>query len=174
MVNSRMSGAAGFLEWCVVAAGAVVAGIVDLAYAVLFVRPAGMPAIVVPQSIASGVLGMAAFRGGGGSAALGLALHFAILLVAAAIYFVAARRLRALLIRPLSSGLLYGLAIYLFMHEVVLPLSRAPHFKSAPLAMVADLLVHAVLIGPVIALSAYRAATRRSSPVPLSGRRGMP
>ncbi len=163
-MTSNASGAAGFLDWCVVAAGAAVAGIVDLVYAVMFVRPAGMPAIIVPQSIASGVLGMAAFRGGGTSAALGIALHFAILLVAAAIYFRAGRRLTALVARPLSSGLLYGLAFYLFMHGVVLPLSRAPHFKSAPLTMAADLLVHVILIGPIIALAAYRAWARQRAP----------
>lgn len=174
MVNNRMSGAAGFLEWCVLAAGAATAGLVDLVYAVLFARPAGMPAAVVPQSIASGVLGMAAFRGGSASVALGIALHFAILLVAATIYFLAGRRLRGLVVRPLPWGLLYGLSIYLFMHAVVLPLSRAPHFKSTPLAMVGDLLVHVVMIGPIIALAAHRASAGWRSLVSPSGRTTIP
>ena len=45
------------------------------------------------QSIASGLLGKAAYEGGSATAPLGLALHFFIAFVMALVYVLAARRL---------------------------------------------------------------------------------
>ena len=52
-------------------------------------------------------------------------MHFLIALVAAAVYYAASRKLGVLLGRPVVSGLLYGVAVYVFMNFnfVVLPLS---------------------------------------------------
>ena len=134
-----------------IALGSIAAGVVDLAYAVVFNSRTGTPAIVIPQSIASGLIGMRAFREGMPSAVLGLVLHFGILFMAAAIYFLASRKMRPLAARPMSSGASYGLAIYLFMHAIVLPLSAAPKFNVTPLSVASDLVVHIVLIGPIVA-----------------------
>ncbi|OOG50930.1 hypothetical protein [Rhodanobacter sp. C01] len=144
-----------------IGAGSIAAGIIDLAYAIVFNSRAGVPAIVIPQSIASGLLGINAFRDGWASAALGVMLHFGILFVAAGSYFLASRKLEALVMRPKTYGALFGLAIYLFMHAIVLPLSAAPKFKVTPASVVGDLIVHIALIGPIIALAVQRFYVRR-------------
>lgn len=147
--------------WLLIAAGSIVAGMVDFIYAIASNAHAGIPAIVIPQAVASGVLGLPAFREGAASATLGVALHFSILFVAAALYFLASRKLRVMATRPLLAGPLYGLAIYLFMHLIVLPLSLAPSFEATPVSITRDLLVHVLLIGPLLAYAAHRALKRR-------------
>jgi uncharacterized membrane protein YagU involved in acid resistance len=141
--------------------GSIVAGVVDLAYAIAFNGRAGVAAIAIPQSVASGLLGINAFRDGLASAVLGLVLHFAILFVAAGGYFVASRKLRVLTMWPKTCGALFGLDIYLFMHVIVLPLSAAPKFKVTPVSMATDLAVHIVLIGPIIVWAIHRFDVRR-------------
>ncbi len=65
--------------------GGVLAGALDITYAIVFnyVR-SGVPPVRILQSVASGLLGRAAYSGGAGTAGLGLALHFFIALTAAA------------------------------------------------------------------------------------------
>ena len=136
--------------------GGLLAGAFDLIYAITFYGAQGTKPIRIPQSIASGLLGMAAFKGGWNTALLGVALHFIIALVAAAIYYVFSCKVSALVRKPLIFGMLYGVAIYFFMRLVVLPLSAAPHFKSTPISIATDFAVHMFLIGPSIALSLAR------------------
>ena len=80
--------------------------------------------------IASGLLGSKAFpaAGGGGAAifTLGLALHFFIALSAAAIYCLSSRRLTFLKNNFIVCGIFFGIAVYLVMNLVVLPLSAIP------------------------------------------------
>jgi uncharacterized membrane protein YagU involved in acid resistance len=146
--------------------GSLAAGVIDLVYAIAFNSRAGVPAVVIPQSVASGLLGVDAFRGGWVSAAFGVALHFGILFVAAGSYFLASRKVRVLTTRPKTCGALFGLAIYLFMHAIVLPLSAAPKFKGTSASVVSDLIVHIVLIGPIVALAVQRFYVRRLPSTP--------
>jgi hypothetical protein len=77
------------------------------------------------QFVASGLLGPQAFQGGTATAALGLGLHFFIAFTLVIIFYAARRSIGILRQRPISSGLLYGLAVYAVMNLVVLPLSAA-------------------------------------------------
>src|SRR5262245_54497971 len=78
--------------------GGLIAGVCDLTYAIAFhVLVNGAKPIRIPQSIASGLLGMASYKLGWLSAALGVALHFFIAFAAAAIYYLASRKLKILL-----------------------------------------------------------------------------
>jgi len=107
------------------------------------------------RGIASGVLGARAATGGTATWLLGLALHFFIAVSAAAIYYLASRRLTFLRDHFLICGLFYGIAIYLVMNLIVLPLSAVP-FAVGPFsvrAMRQGLLVHMILIGLPIAAS---------------------
>ena len=63
--------------------------------------------------------------------------------------------------RPVVCGLLYGVAVYLFMSFVVLPLS-AVYFKPAytPPAVALGLAAHMFCVGLPIALAAPRSSTR--------------
>jgi uncharacterized membrane protein YagU involved in acid resistance len=139
--------------------GGLVAGAFDITYATVFSYfRSGVPPMRILQSVASGLLGSAAFEGGVPTAALGLALHFGIALVATAIYVFASRYLPVLVRRPVLSGSAYGVAIYAFMNLVVLPLSRFPRKLSFPLpVLITGLLVHMFLIGVPIAFAARRA-----------------
>jgi uncharacterized membrane protein YagU involved in acid resistance len=108
------------------------------------------------QSVASGLLGAAAFTGGAPTAVLGLFLHFFIALVAAAVYYIFSLRLTFLVRHPVPSGASYGVAVYLFMTYVVLPLSavaKRPFDLGAALIMVG---IHIVCVGLPIALVVWR------------------
>jgi hypothetical protein len=60
--------------------------------------------------------------------------------------------------RPVVSGIVYGLGIYLAMNFVVIPLSRiGPRPLPAAIVTITGLLVHMFLIGTPIALAARRA-----------------
>ena len=103
----------------------LVAGTLDiLAACIVSWLRAGVTPIRVLQSIAAGVYGSASFGGGTKTAVLGLILHFIIATTAAAVYYVASRRLNFLIDQPIIAGLLYGVVVYLFMNFVVLPLSN--------------------------------------------------
>jgi hypothetical protein len=112
------------LGWVI--AGGLVAGALDIVYACSYWAIArDVPAERILQSVASGVLGKASYDGGGATALLGLALHFFITLAMSWIYFVAAGRLPALARRPLALGAAYGVALWIAMNYVVVPLSNA-------------------------------------------------
>lgn len=141
--------------------GGLLAGALDLTYACLhsgLVR--GSSPGRVFQFIASGVLGIETARAGGWqSAALGVALHFAMATLMAAAYVLAARRVPALVRQPWLSGALYGLGLYLVMNHLVVPLSNAP-YNGPPAGqfLVGALFAHVVLVGATIALVARRYA----------------
>ena len=71
----------------------VVGGGIDLIYALLFYGARGVPPARIPQSIASGLLGPASFKGGLATIVLGIALQFFIGICIAAVYYLASRRL---------------------------------------------------------------------------------
>ncbi len=137
--------------WLYIAAvllGGLAAGVGDtlLAVGMYRVNPA-----VIYRSVASGLVGReAAVRGGLPMAALGMLLHFFIATTAAAVYVAASSRLRMLLEHAVPCGLAFGVAVYFFMKEVVVPFSAARpiSFKWA------GLVGHALLVGLPIALLA--------------------
>jgi len=141
-----------------VALAGVVGATCDMAYAILFYGWKGVPVERLLQSVASGLLGQASFHGGWATAALGLALHCAIVIVAAALFHAVARRWAWLRDEPISAGLVYGIAIYAVMNFVVLPLSAYPFPMAFPLLRTATgLLVHMVGVGLPISLITRRA-----------------
>ena len=142
-----------------VLAGGFVAGTLDITYACLFW---GLMAGVSPerifQSVASGLLGPASFKGGVATAALGLFLHFFIAISMSIAYYLVARHWAALRERPVSYGAAYGLVLYGVMNYIVVPLSAAGGGGSAGrLWIILSIIVHMFLIGVPIALFARRA-----------------
>lgn len=134
------------------AVGAIIVGILDLAYAIVVYSP--KRPILIPLTIASGILGHKAFEGGGQIVALGVVLHFFIALGAATVYYVASRKLRFLLWHPIPSGLTYGGLVYLFMHALVLPLSAVSHGDMPIVYKILDFVEHWFCVGLPIAMSA--------------------
>jgi hypothetical protein len=140
--------------------GGLIAGCLDLTYALTFYGLQGVKPIRIPQAIASGLLGMKSFQGGLGTAALGVGLHFVVAFGAASVYYAASRGLAFMTRRAGLCGVLYGACIYGFMNFVVLPLSAAPRFRHTAASVTSDFTVHLLLIGPPIALAVKRYAKR--------------
>ena len=131
--------------------GGLIVGVLDLTYAILVYSP--QKPILIPQTIASGVLGIKSYSGGAPAAALGVFLHFVIALGAATVYFLASRKLPLLVSRAVLFGLIYGALVYLFMHMVVLPLSAAPYSHMPLIYQASEFVEHWFCVGLPIALS---------------------
>lgn len=143
--------------------GGAIAGVLDIADALIFAGTRGVPPWRVLQAIASGLLGRDAFTGGAPVAALGLALHFVIAFGAAVTYSLASLRLPLLIRRPWICGPIFGICVHLVMKYVVLPLSL---YRGRGAASWLDpgfiniIFAHVFCVGIPIALSARRAARR--------------
>lgn len=136
--------------------GGLSAGVLDLTAAFVSSALRGVTPVRVLQFIASGLLGPDSFRGGAGIAALGVALHFVIAFVAAVVYYAASRKLRFLVEHAIIAGLLYGVAVYLFMNFIVLPLSSVNKqpFSFSSLAIGMSIII--LFVGLPISLAVRR------------------
>ncbi|MGB7283176.1 MAG: hypothetical protein WBE13_13010 [Candidatus Acidiferrum sp.] len=133
--------------------GGLIAGALDLTSAFISY---GMG---VPRAIAGGLLGRSAFHGGTGTYVLGILLQFFIACSAAAIYYAASRKLEFMTEHAVVCGMFYGIAVFLVMNLIVLPLSALHAMGPYRLeALIQGLLIHMVLIGLPISLSVARFA----------------
>lgn len=110
------------------------------------------------QYITSGVIGTEAFSGGHGTAALGIAFHFLIAFMTAAVFYEAGRVLPLLYKRPLLWGPVFGVGVYFVMNYAVVPLTAAPKIKFSMGLLINGVSGHALLVGLPIALMANRSA----------------
>jgi hypothetical protein len=128
--------------------GGGVAGLLDMTSAyITFGR-------YMPIGIAGGLVGAAGRHISVGQYALGLFLHYFIAFSAAAVYCLASKRLEFLRDHFLVCGLFYGIAVFLVMQLVVLPLSA--YHAMGPYqyrGLVEGLLAHMFLIGLPISIS---------------------
>jgi hypothetical protein len=134
-----------------IVAGGAIAGALDLTSAFITF---GLRA---PRGIAAGLLGAQARSGGAGTWILGVFLHFFIAFSVATIYCLASRRLDFLKDHFLVCGMFFGIAIFLVMNLVVLPLC-AFHFTGPYQlrGLLQGLIVHMLLIGLPIAYCAHK------------------
>jgi hypothetical protein len=141
------------------ALGGLVVGTLDILDAFVFFGLRDVSPLTITQSIASGLLGRAAYQGGISTAALGLLLHFGIAVTIVCVYYAATRWLPALMRKPLVFGPLYGLVVYGVMNYVVVPLSAAVvgSGPKPPAVLVNGLLIHMVGVGLPAALFGARA-----------------
>lgn len=151
----------------IVVAG-LIAGVLDLAYVIGLIAvkapPIDFPRVgQLLQGIAAGAIGrVAANQGGSAAVALGLAVHFAISLAAAAIFYAASRRLRYLTEYWWSTGPIYGAWVWVVMNVVVLPLSANPPNRFPPRSWEWVLLAHVLCVGLPIAWVVRRSAVCRA------------
>ncbi|MGH9627014.1 MAG: hypothetical protein ACRD7E_01425 [Bryobacteraceae bacterium] len=139
--------------------GGLLCGVLDLTAALIHHGLRGVPPVRILQSIAAGLLGRAAYQGGAATAVLGTMLHFLIAFTAAAVYYVASRKLTVLIRRPLPAGLLYGIVVYLFMNFVVLPLSNLPRGPLTLQAFTIGVGIHMLFVGLPISYAVRRYST---------------
>jgi hypothetical protein len=130
----------------------LIAGTLDIAAAFILGATKGVKPERLLQGIASDLLGLKAFQGGIPIAALGLALHFFIALTAAFVYYLACREFEVLRSEPVIFGSLYGLAVYVVMNHVVLPLSAVAKRPFSLESAVINACILVVCIGLPIAL----------------------
>ena len=126
-------------------------GVLDIACTLTLSRFKGIAPVRLLQGIASGILGPKSFQGGRGTAVLGLGIHFFIALVVAALYYAASRKLGVLIEYAVLCGLLYGIAVHLFMSFIVVPLSCLKRPFSVN-AFVTQLIIHMLFVGLPISL----------------------
>ena len=138
--------------------GGLLAGTLDAVDGVIAFGFKGMNPIQVLQYIASGLVGIASFQGGLKTAGLGALLHYFIAFVVAAVYYTASVRVRALHAHPVKWGLTYGVAVYLVMNYVVLPLSAVSRSPFSLALFLNGLIGHAIFVGFAIAWLAHRSA----------------
>ncbi|MBL8532130.1 MAG: hypothetical protein JNK94_10380 [Hyphomonadaceae bacterium] len=172
--------------------GGLAAGSLDILYAFAAYGPLsyGLTPEQVLHSVAAGLVGREAARAGGiGAAALGLGLHFLIATLMAAVFVLAAARLRWLTSHAVLWGLIYGFVLYVAMNYVVVPLSAAGangHFAASiaeasarlgeafsairprqdprfPWMLVATIGTHTLLVGVPIALIAKHCRVGQSA-----------
>ncbi len=148
-----------------IVAGGLAVAVLDgvnaiVAYGLAF----GMKPVAIYQFVASGLMGQAAFAGGGGTALFGLAIHFLIAFTAAAVFVLASERLPRLRRDAVGWGLAFGVVVWVVMGFGVIPLSRIPP-SMPPLPLVLNGVIgHALLVGLPIALAARRFLGRGGPP----------
>jgi uncharacterized membrane protein YagU involved in acid resistance len=144
----------------------LIAGVLDLGYAIVVSAMRGTAPLVICQSVASGLLGKATYEGGTATAVLGVALHFGMMTVIVLTYYLLSRRLPQLVRQPFLWGPLYGVAVFCVMNYVVVPLSAIGHtFHRTPPLFIGEMFSHVVFVGLTIAWFVSRAR----SPDPVTG-----
>ena len=134
--------------------GGLIAGILDISSA--FINSAihhGRNPIGILQGIASALLGPESFNGGLATAALGLAIHFLIATVACAVFYLASRKITFLVKQAILCGALYGVVVYLFMYQVVLPIAFPRRIPQSLGQVITAVIIHMVCVGLPIALT---------------------
>ena len=135
--------------------GGLIVGILDGLFAFIFYGwVLGVKPLRIFQSVASGLLGRAAFDGGVSTFLLGLLLHFVVATCIAAVFYAASLKLPILINHAVVSGLIYGMIAYLGMNYVVIPLSRIGLRPTTLRLFVPAFIAHAFLVGLPVALVA--------------------
>jgi hypothetical protein len=141
--------------WKPILVAALIAGVLDLIYATVHLGGYyEMSAEQIFQSIARGVVGAEASKGGAGTAALGFFLEFVLTAIMAAVYIVPAQWITDLRRYWWLLGPCYGVVVMVAMYVVVLPLSAAhgasalPDGPRGPDGKITD---HQVLYGTIFA-----------------------
>jgi hypothetical protein len=122
-------------------------GVCDITAACIVYGMKGATPARIFRSVARGLLGAEAAKGGTGTAALGLALHFVIAFIWATIYVVASRRIPMLVKHAIPISILYGIFVWLCMNFIVLPLSAAGMPKFTTEGVVTGILIHMFCVG---------------------------
>jgi len=131
-----------------------IAGTLDIGMAAIETARAGKPVAGMLRSVASGPV-PAAVDWGAAGAALGLAVHYAIMAVMAAVFILARDRIAWMRAHTLLAAGLYGVGLWLVMYGLVLPQRfGAPFPAHDPVALAKQLFAHVVLVGLTFGLVA--------------------
>ena len=142
--------------WLLLAAAS--GALLDLGIAMLFWAAEGVAPLRIPQSIAGWFLGDGARGGGAATALLGTAAYVLVVWAMARLYLVLVRQRPVLVAQPFLHGALYGMAMYLVLFHLLVPLLTAanPAANARPDWVLACLAAYAGVIGIPIACAARR------------------
>lgn len=141
--------------------GTLVAGTLDILSAFVFAGMAGASPARVLRSIAAGPFGDGMRDAGLAGAALGLVVHYSIMAVMVSVFVAAASRHELLIRKPIVSGVIYGLALYLVMYWIVLPARWPAAFPQTGAWQVGNCLFsHLICVGIPMALVTAHALRR--------------
>ena len=139
--------------------GGLIAGAIDISVAAIMTESRGGQPLKMLQGIAYALIGMSAIKGGVGTAALGLVLHFVIAFGAAAAYVLVSRRLSVMVREPVVCGLLYGVPVWLVTNFIIVPMSKIGHaLPGTPQSAAIGLMVLMIGVGLPIAWMTRRFA----------------
>lgn len=145
----------------------IIAGTLDILSAFVFAGIGGTTPMQVLRFVASGPFGDAP-TASVGWAAVGLAVHYAIMACMATAYMLIAQHIAPLLRHPIPAGIAYGFLLWIVMYWIVLALRYPELPRPHTLYGIANqLFSHCALVGIPIALIAARFLGRAS---PASGR----
>jgi hypothetical protein len=138
-------------------------GVLDITAAFITWGIKGVKPYRILQAVASSWLGARSFNGGMATAALGLGFHFLIALSAATVFYATSRKLPFMISHPVVSGTLYGVAVYVFMYWVVMPLSNVRRGPFSLSGTIIAVVTHIVCVGLPISLVVHH-YSRQESP----------
>ena len=145
-----------------IALATAISGTLDILFAMILTMFFGREIGNMLRYVGSGPFPQAAEMGASG-AILGLIVHFALMSIMATVYVLAARRIPALVEKPIQWGVLYGLATYVVMNWLVVPMRFDTPLPPSPLSMATQLFAHIGLVGIPIALITARHLTPRTA-----------
>lgn len=133
----------------------LVAGTLDILFAIILSLTYGRDPMAMLRYVASGPFPAATEWGTAGSVT-GLLVHFTLMAIMAAAYVWFARSRPYLAAKPVRAGVAYGLITYIIMNLIVVPMRFGMPVSPRPIAIVAQLFAHVVLVGIPIAMITAR------------------
>lgn len=128
----------------------LLAGTLDILFAMILTLWRGKQIPDMLRFVASGPFPRATDMGALG-AVLGLLVHYTLMGIMAAAFFLWLRKQRGWAERPYLAGLVFGLVSYVVMNLVVVPIRFGTPFPPSMLAVITQLFAHVVLVGIVFA-----------------------
>lgn len=141
--------------WKPIALATLVSGTLDILFAMILTIGFGRHVSDMLRSVASGPFPGAVDMGGAG-AVLGLAVHFALMAVMAAVFMWLVRVRPVLLDTPWRTALAYGILTYFAMNWLAVPLRFGTPLPPKLLSIVTQGFAHIVLVGVVFVFIARR------------------
>ena len=138
-----------------IAIATLISGSLDILFAMILTVLFGREIGTMLRGVASGPVPAATDMGTGG-AILGLAVHFTLMAIMAALFMALVRHRPQLLDTPIRAGIAYGVVTYFVMNWLVVPLRFGTPLPPKPLSIATQLFAHIVLVGIPFAYVALR------------------
>jgi hypothetical protein len=141
--------------WKPILIATAISGTLDIGWAMILTVLNGRDIGNMLRYVASGPFPQAAEMGASG-AILGLAVHFTLMAVMAAVFVLAATRIGDMTRSPVKCGVIYGLATYAVLDLLVVPLRFPAAWPPKPISIATQLFAHVLLVGLVFAFVTRR------------------